>query len=231
MAQSFWKFWIYKDGRSQVRVWWLSVGAGYRQPGDIRHPLQDPCLCRTRPAPATASAKAIKAKRPELSADVSDEDWAYFMSRWEHYKKAANVTGDNVVTQLMDCCNEQLRREHHRRHLREGYIGRAEAYLSLQEKLGCEQSQARADEAGPGSQSGSSPAECGALPRSVVTLSSVPRMAATLTSATQSRWSRTRWSLENSFLSSELKPRWSREWSILVLSLSRNYSDTIWNQL
>lgn len=58
--------------------------------------------------------KAEKAKRPELSSDVSDEDWSYFTSRWDHYKKAANVTGDDVVTQLMECCNEQLRREHHR---------------------------------------------------------------------------------------------------------------------
>ena len=63
---------------------------------------------------ASSNAKAEKAKRPELSSDVSDEDWAYFTSRWEHYKKAANVTGDDVVTQLMECCNEQLRREHHR---------------------------------------------------------------------------------------------------------------------
>ena len=61
-----------------------------------------------------SSNKAEKAKRPELSSDVSDEDWSYFTSRWEHYKKAANVTGDDVVTQLMECCNEQLRREHHR---------------------------------------------------------------------------------------------------------------------
>ena len=67
----------------------------------------------TQPQP-TSNAKAEKAKRPELLADVSDEDWAYFISRWEHYKKAANVTNDNVVTQLMECCNEQLRREHHR---------------------------------------------------------------------------------------------------------------------
>ena len=65
-------------------------------------------------AQPTSNAKAEKAKRPELASDVSDEDWSYFTSRWDHYKKAANVTGDDVVTQLMECCNEQLRREHHR---------------------------------------------------------------------------------------------------------------------
>ena len=65
-------------------------------------------------AQPVSNAKAEKAKRPELSSDISDEDWSYFTSRWEHYKKAANVTGDDVATQLMECCNEQLRREHHR---------------------------------------------------------------------------------------------------------------------
>ena len=65
-------------------------------------------------AQPTSNAKAEKAKRPPLSSDVSDEDWEYFTSRWEQYKKAANITGDDVVTQLMECCDEQLRREHHR---------------------------------------------------------------------------------------------------------------------
>ena len=61
-----------------------------------------------------ASAKAEKAKRPELTADVSDEDWAYFSSRWTQYKKATGLTGEDIVTQLLECCNEQLRRDHHR---------------------------------------------------------------------------------------------------------------------
>ena len=60
------------------------------------------------------AAKPEKAKRPELSAEVSDEDWAYFISRWAEYKKATGLEGDEVVLQLMECCCEQLRREHHR---------------------------------------------------------------------------------------------------------------------
>ena len=62
----------------------------------------------------TISAKAEKAKRPELTSDVSEEDWTYFKSRWDHYKKACGLTGEDTVTQLLECCNEGLRRDHHR---------------------------------------------------------------------------------------------------------------------
>ena len=61
-----------------------------------------------------ASSKAEKAKRPELTSEVSDEDWSYFTSRWTQYKKATGLTGEDIVTQLLECCNEQLRRDHHR---------------------------------------------------------------------------------------------------------------------
>ena len=57
----------------------------------------------------TISAKAEKAKRPELTSDVSEEDWTYFKSRWDHYKKACGLTGEDTVTQLLECCNEGLR--------------------------------------------------------------------------------------------------------------------------
>ena len=62
----------------------------------------------------TVSAKAEKAKRPELTSDVSEEDWTYFESRWKHYKKACGLTVEDTVTQLLECCNEGLRRDHHR---------------------------------------------------------------------------------------------------------------------
>ena len=64
------------------------------------------------------SSKPEKAKRPELGSDVSDEDWSYFISRWKEYKKATNLQGDEeIVSQLMECCTEQLRRDHHRTYL------------------------------------------------------------------------------------------------------------------
>ena len=35
-----------------------------------------------QPRPSQAAAKPEKAKRPELASEMSDEDWAYFVSRW-----------------------------------------------------------------------------------------------------------------------------------------------------
>ena len=64
---------------------------------------------------AQGSTKVEKAKRPELASEVSDEDWAYFQSRWVEYKKATNLTSsEDILVQLMECCCEQLRRDHHR---------------------------------------------------------------------------------------------------------------------
>ena len=63
----------------------------------------------------TSNGKPEKAKRPEMSAEMSEEDWEYFLSRWEHYKIATKLTGgEAVVIQLMECAVEQLRRDQYR---------------------------------------------------------------------------------------------------------------------
>ena len=66
------------------------------------------------PDNGAATSKAEKAKRPELAPDVSEEDWSYFKARWTHYKQATGLKGDDIVTQLLECCTEPLRRDHHR---------------------------------------------------------------------------------------------------------------------
>lgn len=63
---------------------------------------------------AAATSKAEKAKRPELTSDISEEDWSYFTTRWTQYKKATGLKGEDIITQLLECCTEQLRRDHHR---------------------------------------------------------------------------------------------------------------------
>ena len=59
-------------------------------------------------------SKPEKAKRPEIGAELSDEDWIYFVSRWNAYKKATNLSGADITLQLLECCCEELRRNHHR---------------------------------------------------------------------------------------------------------------------
>ena len=58
--------------------------------------------------------KVEKAKRPELSSEMSDEDWAYFLSRWASYKKATGLEGEDIALQLLECCCEELRKDHYR---------------------------------------------------------------------------------------------------------------------
>ena len=45
---------------------------------------------------------------------MSDEDWVNFMSMWVDYKKSTNLQGEEAMLQLMDCCCEHFRRDHHR---------------------------------------------------------------------------------------------------------------------
>ena len=63
---------------------------------------------------SSVSAKPERAKRPEIGAELSDEDWNYFLSRWKSYKKSTNLSGEDIVLQLLECCCEELRRNHHR---------------------------------------------------------------------------------------------------------------------
>ena len=71
----------------------------------IEHKLH----CQAVHAQPQQSSKAEKPKRPELASEVSDEDWNYFKTRWNQYKTATNLQGEEIISQLMECCSEQLR--------------------------------------------------------------------------------------------------------------------------
>ena len=49
-------------------------------------------------------------KRPVISSAGTPEDWNYFLSRWNDYVEATKVTGEDEVLQLLECCDEELRR-------------------------------------------------------------------------------------------------------------------------
>ena len=54
----------------------------------------------------TPSAKVEKLKRPTVSADATSEDWEYFLTRWGEYRKETRLTGEDVVTQLLEYCDQ-----------------------------------------------------------------------------------------------------------------------------
>ena len=57
------------------------------------------------------NTKLEKVRRPTISAAGSSEDWSYFLTRWGDYVAATNVTGKDKVIQLLECCDEQLRKD------------------------------------------------------------------------------------------------------------------------
>ena len=59
----------------------------------------------------TVSIHAEKVSRPQVKAAGSSEDWEYFSNRWSEYKKATQLTGTDCVVQLLECCDEALRRD------------------------------------------------------------------------------------------------------------------------
>ncbi len=56
-------------------------------------------------------ARVKKVKRPSISPAGTTEDWHYFMTRWADYVKATKLEGTDKVIQLLECCDEQLRKD------------------------------------------------------------------------------------------------------------------------
>ena len=65
-------------------------------------------------APHTATAE--KVKRPTINPAGTCEEWDYFKQRWEDYKQATRLTGKDVIFQLLECCEESLRKDLTRTH-------------------------------------------------------------------------------------------------------------------
>ena len=60
---------------------------------------------------ANSSVKADKVRRPTITGGGSSEDWQYFVTRWEEYAAATKLTESDKVLHLLECCDEQLRRD------------------------------------------------------------------------------------------------------------------------
>ena len=61
---------------------------------------------------ANASSKKVdKLKRPTISTSGMSEDWEYFKTRWDDYVRGTNISGGQVVIELLECCDEPLRKD------------------------------------------------------------------------------------------------------------------------
>ena len=61
---------------------------------------------------ANATSKKVdKLKRPTISTSGTSEDWEYFKTRWDDYVRGTNISGGQVVIELLECCDEPLRKD------------------------------------------------------------------------------------------------------------------------
>jgi hypothetical protein len=58
-----------------------------------------------------SAAKVEKVHRPSISSGTSAADWNYFETRWKEYVDATNISGKTCIIQLIECCDEELRRD------------------------------------------------------------------------------------------------------------------------
>ena len=62
-------------------------------------------------APAAPNPKPEKVRRPVVTAAGTSEDWVYFLNRWDDYKKATHLSNEDIAFQLLECCEEKLRKD------------------------------------------------------------------------------------------------------------------------
>ena len=65
----------------------------------------------TVPRALGANAKMEKIKRPTVALAGTGEAWSYFITRWGEYKSGTKLVGPDVVAQLLECCDEVLRKD------------------------------------------------------------------------------------------------------------------------
>ena len=168
--------WVSKEASLDKALRLLEIHVAARNPTQTHH----------QPRSSQATTKPEKAKRPEIASEMSGEDWAYFVSRLEDYKKATALNGEEVIMQLMECCCEQLRRDHHRTYPKTGVgtvteISRLAELKQLAVKLGT----LRQDKGNP---SESLPAAYAAWPLSMSTRSSAQPAKSRYHTPNQSSW-------------------------------------------
>ena len=65
----------------------------------------------SQPATQATIAKIEKVRRATISSAGSSNEWSYFLTRWKDYAEATKLKGNDMVIQLLKCCEEQLRKD------------------------------------------------------------------------------------------------------------------------
>lgn len=75
------------------------------------HTAQPHTTATIQPQVPKTAARVEKVRRPTVTAAGSSEDWAYFLTRWQDYVEATKIEGKDLIIQLLECCDEQLRKD------------------------------------------------------------------------------------------------------------------------
>ena len=59
--------------------------------------------------PAQTIAKTERMQRSTVSTEITLQKWSYFVWNWELYKKHTNIGEGNISTELLACCDDNLR--------------------------------------------------------------------------------------------------------------------------
>ena len=65
---------------------------------------------------AYQQAKPDKLSRPKVSKENTSEDWEYFITRRDAYKTATRIADHDATLQLLECCEDSLRKDLHCSH-------------------------------------------------------------------------------------------------------------------
>ena len=77
---------------------------------DDRHRPTPPTPPNTTPTSTNRKTK-VNYQPPSIAAAGTGEDWKYFLTRWEEYIAATGVTGEERVLALLECCDDELRKD------------------------------------------------------------------------------------------------------------------------
>ena len=61
--------------------------------------------------PPQPTVKIERVRRPSISSAGTSEEWQYFQTRWGEYVAATKISGTDRVIQLLECCDDQLRKD------------------------------------------------------------------------------------------------------------------------
>ena len=74
-------------------------------------PTTNPAENANLASTANNAARVQKVSRPTASLGMTSEEWSYFLTRWNNYVEATQVTGKEKIIQLLECCEEDLRKD------------------------------------------------------------------------------------------------------------------------